>query len=182
MTGIVGYDPGKSANFKASSNSIPAEVYAATQEITGDGAKKPKYGSERNGEDSAASLQKELKEGEEGYLLNKADMFKLGSCSLVPARVDRCMHELIAEYCHAQPNAPAVCAWDGNFTYNELDRLSSAVAVHLASCGVGPEMFVPLCFEKSCWTVMALLGVLKAGAAFVLLDPSQPVAATRDVR
>ncbi|OJZ79485.1 hypothetical protein ASPFODRAFT_149016, partial [Aspergillus luchuensis CBS 106.47] len=92
----------------------------------------------------------------------------------VPARVERCVHELVAERCHTQPDAPAVCAWDGNFTYGELDQLSTALAVHLSGCGVRPEMFVPLCFEKSCWTVVALLAVLKAGAAFVLLDPSQP--------
>lgn len=92
----------------------------------------------------------------------------------VPQRVDRCMHELIAERCRAQPDAPAVCAWDGDFTYGELDRSSSALAAHLAGLGVGPGGFVPLLFEKSRWTPVALLGVMKAGGAFVLLDPSHP--------
>ena len=94
--------------------------------------------------------------------------------STVPARVDRCVHDLIVERCRAQPDAPAVCAWDGDLTYGELDALSSALAMHLAERGVGPEVFVPLCFEKSRWTTVAMVGVMKAGGAFVLLDPSHP--------
>ncbi|KAF4237725.1 hypothetical protein CNMCM8980_002384 [Aspergillus fumigatiaffinis] len=92
----------------------------------------------------------------------------------VPTRVERCVHGLIAEQCRAQPDTPAVCAWDGDFTYGELDRRSSALAAHLAGLGVGPEVFVPLLFEKSRWTAVAMLGVMKAGGAFVLLDPSHP--------
>lgn len=90
--------------------------------------------------------------------------------------VNRCVHELIQERCWAQPAAPAVCAWDGNLSYGELDTLSSELAAHLASRGVGPEAFVPLCFEKSRWTPVAMVGVMKAGGAFVLLDPSHPQA------
>jgi amino acid adenylation domain-containing protein len=113
---------------------------------------------------------------EEGCLLGEADMLRLEEWnSVVPEQVDRCVHELITEWCRAQPEAPAVCAWDGNFTYTELDALSSALAAHLAEHGVGPEVFVPLCFEKSRWTTVALVAVMKAGGAFVLLDPSQPV-------
>ncbi|KAF4227954.1 hypothetical protein CNMCM8980_007023 [Aspergillus fumigatiaffinis] len=100
---------------------------------------------------------------------------------VVPARVERCVHELIAERCQTQPDAPAVCAWDGDFTYGELDRRSSALAAHLARLGVGPEVFVPLLFEKSRWTAVAMLGVMKAGGAFVLLDPSHPRARLQDI-
>ncbi|CAG7990257.1 unnamed protein product [Penicillium salamii] len=92
----------------------------------------------------------------------------------MPARVERCVHALVEERCRVQPEAPAVCAWDGDLTYGELDALSSALAEHLAERGVGPEVFVPLCFEKSRWTTVAMLGVMKAGGAFVLLDPSHP--------
>ncbi|KAJ5855559.1 uncharacterized protein N7529_009503 [Penicillium soppii] len=99
----------------------------------------------------------------------------------VPARVDRCVHEMVEEWCRAQPDAPAVCAWDGEFTYGELDMLSSALAAHLAEHGVGPEVFVPLCFEKSRWTTVAMMGVMKAGGAFVLLDPSHPPARLRGI-
>ncbi|PIG69515.1 hypothetical protein AARAC_012045 [Aspergillus arachidicola] len=99
----------------------------------------------------------------------------------VPERVERCVHDLIAEQCQAQPDAPAVCAWDGDLTYNELNRLSSGLAAHLAGLGVGPEVFVPLLFEKSRWTTVAMVAVMKAGGAFVLLDPAHPVARRREI-
>lgn len=86
----------------------------------------------------------------------------------------RCVYEPIQDRSLAQPEAPAVCAWDGDFTYKSLDNLSSTLAVHLSGLGVGPETFVPLCFEKSRWIVVAMLAVMKAGGAFVLLDPSHP--------
>ncbi|KAI0424831.1 hypothetical protein F5Y09DRAFT_347316 [Xylaria sp. FL1042] len=88
---------------------------------------------------------------------------------------DKCVHGLIAKNSRQQPDRPAVKAWDGSLTYSELDRLSENLACHLVSdFGVGPEVVVPLCFEKSMWTVVAMLGVLKAGGAFVLLDSGLP--------
>ncbi|POR38263.1 Nonribosomal peptide synthetase-like protein [Tolypocladium paradoxum] len=92
----------------------------------------------------------------------------------VPTSVDRCVHEIIKERAAARPNAPAICAWDGQLTYNELDRLATGLAGRLVELGAGPDVNVPLCFEKSMWTTVAMLGVLKAGAAFVLLEPSIP--------
>ncbi|KAL7773083.1 hypothetical protein CFE70_003047 [Pyrenophora teres f. teres 0-1] len=92
----------------------------------------------------------------------------------MPPVTDRCVHDLFAEQARAQPDAPAVCAWDGELTYGELDALSNRLAVHLVQIGVKPEDVVPLCFEKSMWTVVAMLAVLKAGGAFLLLDPSLP--------
>ncbi|KAI1749210.1 hypothetical protein F4782DRAFT_514383, partial [Xylaria castorea] len=88
---------------------------------------------------------------------------------------DTCIHHLIAEHAQQRPDEPAVQAWDGRLAYHELDTLSEQLADYLAkSCGIAPEVVVPLCFEKSMWTVVAMLGVLKAGGAFVLLDPSLP--------
>lgn len=60
--------------------------------------------------------------------------------------------------------------------YGELDALSSRLAAHLAGLGLGLGSVdvVPLCFEKSMWTAVAVLGVVKTGAAFVLLDGSYP--------
>ncbi|KAJ2987577.1 hypothetical protein NUW58_g4428 [Xylaria curta] len=88
---------------------------------------------------------------------------------------DTCIHDLIAKNSRLQPERSAVKAWDGSLSYSELEHLSDKLACHLATnFGVGPEVVVPLCFEKSMWTVVALLGVLKAGGAFVLLDPGLP--------
>lgn len=72
------------------------------------------------------------------------------------------------------PDAPAVCAWDGNLTYRELDAAASALAQHLRQFGVGPDVLVPVCFEKSVLAVVAQLAVLKAGGACVPMDPSHP--------
>lgn len=94
--------------------------------------------------------------------------------SIVPEAEERCVHEMIQYQAQARPSAPAVCAWDGNLTYHELDHLATVLAGQLVDLGVKPNMLVPLCFEKSMWTTVAMLGVMKAGGAFMLLDPSLP--------
>ena len=60
--------------------------------------------------------------------------------------------------------------------YAELDHLSSRdwPSDYLIELGVGPDRLVPICFEKSMWTIVAMLGILKAGGAFVPIDPSHP--------
>ena len=75
----------------------------------------------------------------------------------------------------AQPDAPAVCAWDGCLTYDEIWTLSSRLAHHLVGLGIRADVVVPLLFEKSMWTPVAMVGVLRAGGAFLLLDPSLPI-------
>lgn len=88
--------------------------------------------------------------------------------------VHRCVHDLIHDQCLAQPSSQAVCAWDGDFTYAEVDRLSSALASHLFQYTSSHESYVGIYTEKSRWAVIAMVGVMKAGAAFILLDPSYP--------
>ncbi|PLB51476.1 nonribosomal peptide synthetase [Aspergillus steynii IBT 23096] len=92
-----------------------------------------------------------------------------------PRQVEECAHELIYQRTLIQPEASAVCAWDGGFSYQELEDHASNLARHLSARGVGAEVFVPLYFEKSRWTTVAMLAVLKAGGAFVLLDASHPL-------
>lgn len=84
------------------------------------------------------------------------------------------VHDLIHKRCLAQPDAPAVTAWDGEFTYREVDEFSSKLAFHLAQYDVGPDTFIPVCFSKCRWTTIVMLAIMKTGSAFVLLDPSQP--------
>ena len=91
-----------------------------------------------------------------------------------PTLVSRCVHDLVLDQCHSQAEAMAVCAWDGDLTYADLERVSAIVAADLSSRGVGPETFVGVYFEKSKWALVAMLSVLRAGAAFVLLEPSLP--------
>jgi amino acid adenylation domain-containing protein len=91
-----------------------------------------------------------------------------------PPRVEKCADELIQQQALLHPRAEAVSSWDKNFTYGQLEIVSSRLARHLSSMGVQPEVFVVLCFEKSAWAVVAQLAVLKAGGAFVSIDPSHP--------
>ncbi|KAF4468446.1 non-ribosomal peptide synthetase [Fusarium albosuccineum] len=92
-----------------------------------------------------------------------------------PEFLDKCVHHVFEHNAQQQPDEkPAVQAWDASFTYLELDAVASQLAQHLVSLGVRPEMYVPLCFEKSAWTVVAMIAVLKAGGAFVPLDPAHP--------
>lgn len=76
--------------------------------------------------------------------------------------VNFCTHELFAQQVAKQGNAQAVNGWDGDFTYKELDDVTTYLAHHLVSLGVGPEVFVPVCFEKSVWAIVAMWAVNKA--------------------
>jgi amino acid adenylation domain-containing protein len=89
--------------------------------------------------------------------------------------VERCIHEIIKDQALSQPEKTAIVAWDKTFTYAELDDASSKLASHLVRLGLCVEDRVPLCFDKSVWNVVAMLAVMKAGGAFVPLDPTHPV-------
>ncbi len=91
-----------------------------------------------------------------------------------PPSCQTCVHSLIEQQAARTPEATAVCAWDGQLSYAQLNDLSSTLAYHLKVHGVGPEVFVPLCFEKSRWAIVAELAVLKAGGACVSVDPAHP--------
>jgi natural product biosynthesis luciferase-like monooxygenase protein/FkbM family methyltransferase len=72
------------------------------------------------------------------------------------------------------PERIAVAAGDGVLSYGELDTRANQLARHLRALGAGPETRVAICLPRSLDMVIALLGVLKAGAAYVPLDPSYP--------
>lgn len=92
----------------------------------------------------------------------------------VPESVERLVHDMVLEQTLAQPDATAIHAWDGTLTYKELDTYATLLAAKLMRLGVKQDQLLPLCFHKSMWTTVAMLGVIKAGGAFVLLDPSLP--------
>ena len=81
----------------------------------------------------------------------------------------------------SQPDAVAIHAWDGNFTYSELDEIVTRLAHHLRHLGVGLEVLVPICFGKLAWAIVAMLAVLQAGGAFVPLDPSHPLGRLQNI-
>jgi amino acid adenylation domain-containing protein/non-ribosomal peptide synthase protein (TIGR01720 family) len=96
--------------------------------------------------------------------------------------MDICIHEVIQKQVLSRPiDALAVCSWDGELTYRELDSLSSRLASYLIDLGVGPEIMVPICFDKSAWTIVAMIAVLKAGGAYVSLSPAHPLTRLRGI-
>ncbi|KAI1404992.1 non-ribosomal peptide synthase [Hypoxylon fuscum] len=99
----------------------------------------------------------------------------------VPPTLEICMHELVAEQANKDPTRPAVHSWDGTLTYQDVDSKSTKFAAHLISLGVKIGSIVPLCFEKSKWTVVAVLAVMKTGGTFALMDPSQPEGRLRTI-
>jgi amino acid adenylation domain-containing protein len=93
---------------------------------------------------------------------------------VLPPASPACLHDLINAQVMRNPGVTAVDAWDGTLSYGELDRLSNDLASRLIQAGVQTEVLVPFCFEKSMWTVVAMLATLKAGGAFVPLSPGDP--------
>ena len=111
------------------------------------------------------------------------DMAKLQTWNgTLPPSEDHCVHELVGEMAAARPQAPAICAWDGELTYGRLDRLSSLLADQiLAIDRLGPDAIVPIYFEKSKWTAVAALAVMKSGRTFMLLDTGYPLKRLEDI-
>ncbi|HZD08761.1 MAG TPA: condensation domain-containing protein, partial [Candidatus Limnocylindrales bacterium] len=83
----------------------------------------------------------------------------------------KCVHELFEEQVARTPQAAAVIYEEERLSYGELNERANRLAWRLRELGVGPETIVGLMVERSIEMVVALLGVLKAGAAYVPLDP-----------
>ena len=85
-----------------------------------------------------------------------------------------CVHELVEEFALADPSRVAVSMGGTVFTYEEINRRANALASQLAGEGVGLNSHVGICLERSVDLIVALLGVLKVGAAYVPLDLTYP--------
>ncbi len=104
------------------------------------------------------------------------ELAELGGVGRRPAGTTArsCVHRMVAEQAALTPDAVAVCCEDGRVTYAELDERADRVAHGLRAAGVARGALVGVCLERSVDLVVALLAVLKAGAAYVPLDPHHP--------
>ncbi|KAH7348326.1 hypothetical protein BKA65DRAFT_500385 [Rhexocercosporidium sp. MPI-PUGE-AT-0058] len=96
--------------------------------------------------------------------------------SPLPPTYNSCMHDMISVRAQTHPTKIAIASWDGDLTYAQVERYSSIAAGRLHEMGVKLHDFMPVCFEKSRWTIVAVLAVMKVGATMVMMDPSLPVA------
>ncbi|MBZ4423325.1 non-ribosomal peptide synthetase, partial [Myxococcus sp. RHSTA-1-4] len=87
---------------------------------------------------------------------------------------DACIHQLFERQAALTPGAVALDFEDQRLTYAQLDTRANQLAHHLRSLGAGPESLVGVCLERSLEMVVALMGVLKSGTAYVPLDPAWP--------
>ncbi|HEV3001833.1 MAG TPA: amino acid adenylation domain-containing protein [Solirubrobacteraceae bacterium] len=92
-----------------------------------------------------------------------------------------CVHERFAAQARARPDAVAVTDGDRALTYRELDAWSDRVCAALQSCGAGHESVVGVELPRSRELVVAFLAVLKAGGAYLPLDPDLPPARRRAI-
>lgn len=101
------------------------------------------------------------------------EVFNDPSCS---ASSESTIHTLIEEQADKTPANKALVHGETSLTYSELDRASNKLAHYLRSLGTGVEDKIGIYLERSVDLVIAILAVLKAGAAYVPLDPSNPSA------
>ncbi|MEG3918023.1 amino acid adenylation domain-containing protein [Microcoleus sp. T3_A4] len=87
---------------------------------------------------------------------------------------DKCIHQLFEEQVKRTPDAVAVVFEEQQLTYLELNARANQLAHYLQGLGVGPEVLVGICVERSIEMIVGLLSVLKAGGAYIPLDPAYP--------
>lgn len=87
---------------------------------------------------------------------------------------DRRIHDLFEAQVEQSPDALALVFKDQALTYRELNARVNQLAHHLQHLGVGPEVFVAMCVERSVEMIVGLLSILKAGGAYVPIDPHYP--------
>ena len=99
--------------------------------------------------------------------------------SLVSSRSRLTIPQIFESWVRRQRDKQAVCAWDGNLTYEDLDSLSTRLALRLQARIETPGSYVPVFAGSSKFIVVAILAISKIGAAFALMDCTHPPARLR---
>jgi iturin family lipopeptide synthetase A len=85
-----------------------------------------------------------------------------------------CLHHLIEEQVRRTPHEVALVFEEQRLTYDDLNRRAQKLALHLSSIGAGPDVLVGLLLDRSIEVVVGVLGILKAGAAYLPIDAAYP--------
>jgi amino acid adenylation domain-containing protein len=94
--------------------------------------------------------------------------------TVAPYPQAECLHTLMTKRAEIAPHHAAISCGGQTCSYAELDRRSNQLARYLQALGVKRGVLVGVCVERSIEMVVAVLGILKAGAAYVPLDPAYP--------
>jgi amino acid adenylation domain-containing protein/non-ribosomal peptide synthase protein (TIGR01720 family) len=87
---------------------------------------------------------------------------------------ENCLHQLFEEQVALTPESIAVICEDRQLTYRQLNNRANQLAHYLRDQHIGPEVQVGICIERSLEMIVGILGILKAGAAYVPVAPDQP--------
>ncbi len=110
-------------------------------------------------------------------LLSEIEQFELSAAWRAAQRdfnLDECVHELFERQVEETPESVAVSIGEAQLTYRELNERANQLARYLLSLGVEADSLVALALDRSLEMVIGLFGVLKAGAAYLPLDPDYP--------
>ncbi|MDF5727412.1 MAG: amino acid adenylation domain-containing protein, partial [Rhizonema sp. PD38] len=88
--------------------------------------------------------------------------------------LDKCIHELFEEQAAHTPDNIAVVYEGEHITYSQLNQSANQLAHYLQKLGVKPEVLVPICMEHSLEMMIGVLGILKAGSAYLPVAPTSP--------
>ncbi|MGB9121882.1 MAG: amino acid adenylation domain-containing protein [Candidatus Angelobacter sp.] len=106
--------------------------------------------------------------------LTEAEASALLALPRVASQVSECLHQRFERQVAQTPNSIALTCDGESLTYAELNRRANGVAQRLVSLGAGPEVLIGLCVERNVGMVIGILGILKAGAAYLPIDLSYP--------
>lgn len=93
----------------------------------------------------------------------------------LPPSSERCLHDLVLDHEISRPSALAVCAWDGDLTFEQLASSSLRLSQVLWNSGLQEGSVVPICLEKSKWSVICMVAILRSGATATCIDPMLPI-------
>jgi amino acid adenylation domain-containing protein len=131
----------------------------------------------RAGSDSSSAFQ--LSESLQLHDSERHRVLAEWNDTAAPFPSDRTVADLFEDQVALTPTAPALIWSEGTLSYSDLDGQANKIAWRLIAAGIGPGTLVGLALRRSPGFVASLLGVLKAGAAYVPLDPDYPASRLR---